>query len=363
LTNFGTLLLGAYPYRQVKVKEALFLGYTDPLIDLINSELVHTIEEVTGKSLFGFATPDIKYLGFFPKYNHTGDENYVVNSGKSDYKKVAYIEKWANSSSLDWWLSSSANDVTGASDGSYWGGMLDKDKKLKNFQSFLCRHMQMEYSDDVTIDGISGYSYKFSNGVFNTSLPGNEGYEVRDPLDKIYFPKWAHSHPLNSQGHHTFPPGIIEQKCFPGQKKRLPFLAMLSLPHFYGSDSEVTNSLVGLSPQEDLHNMGEFIIQPKVGSTLKASLRLQFNVAVFSDTHFISLSNLRSSIVPSFWLDVNINLKDYAKKYIKFNTSTIPLIFLIVGICLIVLSVFISLTIIGAAIARKNRRKRLLGRD
>ena len=97
------------------MKEALFLGYTDPLIDLINSKLVKTIENSTGQPLFGFPTPDIKALGFFPRYNNTGDENYVVNSGKSDYKKVAAIETWANSTSLGWWHSDVANDVTGAS--------------------------------------------------------------------------------------------------------------------------------------------------------------------------------------------------------------------------------------------------------
>uniref|UniRef100_A0AC34F4Q2 Uncharacterized protein n=1 Tax=Panagrolaimus sp. ES5 TaxID=591445 RepID=A0AC34F4Q2_9BILA len=335
LTDVGTLLLGAQPYRQVKVKEALFLGYTDPLIDLINSPLVKLIEEVTGQSIFGFKTPDIQVLGFFPNYNHTGDESYVVNSGNSDYKKVAYIEEWANSTSLAWWLSDAANDITGASDGSYWGGFLEKDKKLKNFQSFLCRHMEMEYIRDEDIDGISGYLYKFTNGVFNTSVPGNEGYIIKDPLDKIYFPHWAHSHPLDSDAHHTFP----------------------------AAHPEVIDSMIGLSPSEDLHNMGEFIIQPKVGSTLKASLRMQFNVAVFNDPHFVVLQNLRSTIVPAFWLDVEINLKDYALNYIKQNTTTIPLIFLIVGIILVVLSLLIAFTIAGSMFARKQRKRNYLSDD
>ena len=145
----------------------------------------------------------------------------------------------------------------------------------------------MEYDREVTLDGISGFSYKFSDGVFNTTRPENKGYEVRDPLDKVYFPKWAKSHPSNSVGGPSFPPGMIEQKCFPGLKKLLPFLALLSSPHFYGADSEIIESLTGVYPEADLHNMGNFVIQPKVGSTLQASLRMQFNVAVFKDSHFL----------------------------------------------------------------------------
>uniref|UniRef100_A0A914Y5Q0 Uncharacterized protein n=1 Tax=Panagrolaimus superbus TaxID=310955 RepID=A0A914Y5Q0_9BILA len=223
--------------------------------------------------------------------------------------------------------------------------------------------MEMEYIREEEIDGISGYLYKFSNEVFNTSVSGNEGYIIKDPLNKIYFPKWAHSHPLDSDGHYTFPAGMIEQKCFPGQKKRLPFLALLSSPHFYQANPEVIDSLLGLSPSENLHNMGEFIIQPKVGSTLKASLRLQFNIAVFNDPHFLTLQNLRSTIVPAFWLDVQINLKDYALNYIKMNTTTIPLIFLIVGISLVVLSLLIALTVVGSIFARRQRKRNYLNNN
>lgn len=283
LTSYGTLLLGAYPFIQVPVREALFESYKDPLIKLINSPLVKLLEKITGKPLFGFSVPDIQDVGFFPKYNHTADMNYTVETGNSDYKKVALIKTWADSDSLQWWSSPEANNVTGASDGSYWGGYLKKEDKLKNFQSFVCRHLEMEYSYDTTVDGISTRAYVFPEDTFNTSLQKNYGYTVVNNINKVFFPEWANTHPPNKFGNSPFPPGLIEQKCFPGRAQQLPFMATLSLPHFYGAHPEVIHTVDGLGPNKEKHSMGAFMIQPTVGSTIKANMKVQLSVAVFEN--------------------------------------------------------------------------------
>ncbi|KAE9550610.1 hypothetical protein FO519_006181 [Halicephalobus sp. NKZ332] len=283
LTSIGSLLLGAYPFIQVSVKDVLFYGYKDPLISLINSPLVKIIEKLTGSPLFGFQVPNIKDIGFFPKYNHTSDVNYTVTTGKSDYKKVGLINSWGDSPSLGWWNSEAANDITGSSDGSYWGGYLKKEDSLKTFQSFVCRHLEMEYSEDTELDSISARTYVFPDDTFNTTLEKNEGYTVVNYLNKTFFPNWANNNELNAFNNLPFPPGLVEQKCFPGRKELLPFMALLSQPHFYGADPEVVQNVNGLSPRADKHKLGAFVVQPTVGSTVKANLRIQFSVAMFQD--------------------------------------------------------------------------------
>jgi len=356
LTSYGTLLLGAYPFIQVKVREAVFDSYQDPLITMINSPLVKIIQKLTGKPLFGFSVPDIQDVGFFPKYNHTADMNYTVVTGKSDYKQVGAIATWAGSSSLGWWNNDEANDVTGSSDGSYWGGYLKKEDTLKNFQSFVCRYMNMEYSYDTDTDGISTRAYVFPDDIFDTTLEKNYGYIVDNSINETFFPKWANSHRLNPFNNLPFPPGLIEQKCFPGRNQRLPFMATLSQPHFYGADPEVIQNVFGLKPSKEKHSMGTFFVQPTVGSTVKAIMRIQFSVAMFRDKDVVALKYLTNSIVPSFWMEVNIQLKDYAKNYIRLNTKTIPLIVLILGIVFTVVPIIVVVSVFAFRYNKKRKR-------
>lgn len=97
------------------MRDTLFVGYTDPMVDLLNSRLVKYIEtKVINGSLLGFPVPDIKLLGYFAAYNGTSDEDYVALTGKSDSKQIGKIVEWANSSSLDWWGNNYTNDVSGS---------------------------------------------------------------------------------------------------------------------------------------------------------------------------------------------------------------------------------------------------------
>lgn len=66
----------------------------------------------------------------------------------------------------------------------------------------------------------------------------------------------------NYQGAFLFPPGMVQQKCFPGRNKTIPFTAILSPPHFYGAPEGVFKSMVGLNPNWEQHNTGEINIHP-----------------------------------------------------------------------------------------------------
>lgn len=75
----------------------------------------------------------------------------------------------------------------------------------------------------------------------------------------------------------AFPPGLVQQKCFPGRKMPLPFTALLSLPHFYSAPEQVINSVDGLHPHPEIHDMGYFAIQPTLGPTLEAVFRYAYS--------------------------------------------------------------------------------------
>lgn len=63
-------------------------------------------------------------------------------------------------------------------------------------------------------------------------------------------------------GTYVMPPGMVPQRCLPGQMVPTPFGAILSAPHFYGAPKVVTESMVGIHPDPELHRPGTFYINP-----------------------------------------------------------------------------------------------------
>ncbi|EPB73950.1 hypothetical protein ANCCEY_06959 [Ancylostoma ceylanicum] len=84
--------------------------------------------------------PNVPAMGYFPLYNHTNDEDYIVKTGKDNTDNLALIQKWANMTNLPWWGDSYSSDITNSGDGTFQKPGLKKDDKLKQFQSFACRY-------------------------------------------------------------------------------------------------------------------------------------------------------------------------------------------------------------------------------
>jgi hypothetical protein len=89
----------------------MFLGYTDGLLDFLNSDFKKDLFDTFGNVL-GFDPPDLKLLGYFAAYNGTTDGEYVAQTGQADVKKVGLIQRWRNKTKLDFWKSADANDIS-----------------------------------------------------------------------------------------------------------------------------------------------------------------------------------------------------------------------------------------------------------
>ncbi|PIO61587.1 hypothetical protein TELCIR_16885, partial [Teladorsagia circumcincta] len=75
------LLLGESPLRAVTQGGVSFESYPDPLITLLNSNLTKVLLSILGNPV---ALPNIPAMGYFPLYNHTCDEDYVIKTGKDN---------------------------------------------------------------------------------------------------------------------------------------------------------------------------------------------------------------------------------------------------------------------------------------
>ncbi|CAJ0583217.1 unnamed protein product, partial [Mesorhabditis spiculigera] len=374
------LLLGEQPMRTVPVAGILYDSYNDPLIDLTTSNLTKMLAP-DGK-LLGVQLPDIEAMGYFPYYNHTNDETYKIHSGKADVYKTGQIVEWAGNTSLAWWGDEYSASLEGSSDGSFNKANLKKTDKIKMYQSYACRTFRMTYTDQDTVRGIKSYIYKLESFDYDTTIELNRGYRYENTELVDYFPTWpcGANHQYNGSCQNTvdctlsanwcssccngthykdqtvfMPPGVVPLRCLPGQKKRLPFAGFLSPPHFLQSPLEVTSSMRGVAPDPELHEPAKFYINPLTGSTVKAAFRMQLVVPIYNRHNFLLSKRIRNAFLPSFWVDIKVDLKKYAINYIKTVTVIIPDIALGIGIGLLVIGLSCILTTFLCAMRRTRR--------
>ncbi|KAL6735440.1 hypothetical protein Aduo_005883 [Ancylostoma duodenale] len=359
LLNGLLLLLGESPLRVVTQGGVSFESYPDPLITLINSNLTKTLLTILGNPI---ALPNVPAMGYFPLYNHTNDEDYIVKTGKDNTDNLALIQKWANMTNLPWWGDSYSSDITNSG-----AAYIRATRYNLHFMSFY-----LHYDSDTTVNGIDAMTFKMDEDTYNTTSELNKGYRYENKEMVDYFPTWPcganHKYTPYADGcskidcslsqfwcnnccngtHYNntvfLPPGIIPLRCLPGQNVPLPFAGFLSPPHFLWSPPEVRENVMGLNPNSTAHYPASFDIQPVTGSTVGGSFRMQFSVPIYNDASFTEAKQLYNSFIPSFWVGIEVKMMDYAHNYIYVNTKELPRIVLGIGIGLVGISVLAGLT-------------------
>ncbi|CAJ0564854.1 unnamed protein product, partial [Mesorhabditis spiculigera] len=380
ILNLAMLLVGENPLRRIPVAGILFDSYNDPLIDLINSWLYTALLDDEGK-LFGLKIPPMKALGYFPLFNHTCDEDYVAWTGKDDVKKTGVIIKWAGNTSLDWWKGDYASSLN-CSDGSFNKPGLKKDEELKIFQSLGCRTFRFNYAEKGILEGIPTNNYKLKDDEFDTTIPKNYGYRYENYEKKDYAPNWPCGpnktyNPNDARckdvdcfpyenwcdtccdGTHYqntvfMPPGMVPMRCQPARDVEVPFPAFLSPPHFLWSPPEITRSIVGIEPNVARHDPSLFQVHGLTGAAVKGFVRLQISIPLFKDTMLVMMQRLQTVIIPCAWIELTVEMKDYAHRFMKLLMVTVPMIILIVGCVLIA---FPLLLLISYVAIRARSRK------
>ncbi|KIH63779.1 hypothetical protein ANCDUO_05914 [Ancylostoma duodenale] len=154
-------------YRVVTQGGVSFESYPDPLITLINSNLTKTLLTILGNPI---ALPNVPAMGYFPLYNHTNDEDYIVKTGKDNTDNLALIQKWANMTNLPWWGDSYSSDITnsGAAD-------IRATRYNLHFMSFY-----LHYDSDTTVNGIDAMTFKMDEDTYNTTSELNKGYRYEN---------------------------------------------------------------------------------------------------------------------------------------------------------------------------------------
>ncbi|GMR41481.1 hypothetical protein PMAYCL1PPCAC_11676 [Pristionchus mayeri] len=273
------------PFVTIKVGEALFEGYEDPLISKLCNNPVLSWICTTAK------IP--KRIGFFFGQNDTIDGEYEVGTGKNGPSELGKMFSWNGSPSLpqSWWESPAARSINGT-DGQLFPPLLKKDVVLPLFASQACRSVKLAYADDSEYQGVNSWRYSTPSSMYDPAQPDNHIF-CHENSTVQYFD----DHKVQLPG--CLPAGMLDlSKCQPGEPR-----VYLSQAHFYMSPKEVWSAVSGLdapAPERDLTYVD---MEPTSGVVIYAKRVMQVNVGMKKGNLNVLKNTAGNVIVPVFWVN------------------------------------------------------------
>uniref|UniRef100_A0A183GI62 CD36 family n=1 Tax=Heligmosomoides polygyrus TaxID=6339 RepID=A0A183GI62_HELPZ len=355
LLGFGLLLLGEYPFVSHTVKEILFDGYSDALLNVGHSQIIYFLSGVLngGKSIIPIPIPDMPLLGFFQGYNNSRDEDYWIQSGKAGINHLGEIVTWANQTSLpdSWWPTAYSRSIRGSDSGSFCKMHLEKSDQLPFFQSFMCRSFTKTFLEETTVHNIPSLTFFVPYEDYDTTADVNVGFRYRNVEKVNYYPDWpscpdrdpskcVDSHTVDCSlqrnlcdnccngsfvgGTYLVPPGIFPLVCYPGRLQPTPFAVMYSPPHFLYSPPQMIDSVIGLNPNNETHRPMVYSHEPYSGAVTEVFYRLQVSMPVMRSKGVFQTYHVTQSIIPIFWEDSHAVLHDTTYHMIWLGFVFVP---------------------------------------
>jgi len=130
------------------------------------------------------------------------------------------------------------------------------------FNPDLCRSLHLEYYRKNTVEGVSTLDFRLARNIFSNNQTLNPNFNGF----------WPKNDSLGS-GIHSL------RECRDG----LPLYA--SLPHFLNSDQKFLNDIIGLKPNESLHEY-TVSLDPATGTSVRSNIRIQFNFHLKKNNKF-----------------------------------------------------------------------------
>lgn len=217
-----------------RASELLFDGYPEPLIKKAKEVLQSSSDDGELEDRFSW----------FRSINGSKKSHgyFNMDSGKEDSSRYGLIRTWNYRDRMN-----SSHGECGKYDG-FTGELLPtkirKDHRLRLFLVELCRAVSFEFDREEEVHGVMGYRFV------------GDARSMDDPC---------------SEDRELLPSGVINiTQCKQGAPHYVSF------PHFFLADGYYRGGIEGMNPDEERHQ-SFLTIEPKTGTVLKSSLRLQVN--------------------------------------------------------------------------------------
>ncbi|XP_066245545.1 protein peste-like [Euwallacea similis] len=277
--------------------EVMFDGYEDPLLNVGNK---------FGLSKF----PNFDKFGWFYTRNDSElyEGEFIMDTGLKGH--LGELLSWKGMNITPYYRDECG--IVAGSAGEFFPQNMSKESIVKFFSPDLCRYVELEFEEEVVVNGLLGFKYVAGDRFLDN------GTKVKE--NKCF-----------CEGN-CMPSGALNiSTCRYGSP------AFVSLPHFHKADPFYRRTIEGMEPQKDQHEF-YMIFEPKTGIPLQVAARLQVNLLLQSISGFKFLEKMPKVYVPILWFEQTLTVPEDVILYLKiFNNFEV--ICLAMGICCIFCSI------------------------
>ena len=259
-------LQGSFTWTKT-VRELVFDGVKDPLLDVLNSI----------NSTMGIKIPFDKFGWFYGRnLSDTYDGSFTMNTGNDSLTKLGYLTQWNGSNSTNMYRGRCGR-VKGTT-GELWPPEIGNRSEIELFAGDVCRSINLKYSEKMTMYDVVGSKYVGDESVFDN---GTEYVEAKC---------WC-----NADKCPDLPSGVFNASAC---KFNSP--TFVSFPHFYLADESYLKMMTGLKPNKTKHEFS-IALEPTTGIPLNVEAKLQINMLMQPIKHFKYYENVPKMMVPMIW--------------------------------------------------------------
>ncbi|XP_017481187.1 PREDICTED: protein croquemort [Rhagoletis zephyria] len=273
IVNFMLNHEGGELYTTKPVREWIFDGYEDKLIDFLNR--FNTTKIKIPYTRFGWLVDrnaSAEYDGLF-----------TIHTGVDDMQNLGRLTHW-NKRKETGFYAAPCGTVNGTT-GDLFPPHLSAQQEITIFATDACRYLNLAPNGTIEKHGLTGYNWV---GTVET-LDSGENY----PNQKCFCDPSFDECPKT---------GVVDcKKC----RNNAPIYA--SFPHFYLADPTYLNAVAGLQPDEHKHSFN-LAIEPNTGVPLQVNGRLQINMMIQPDDDFDIYRGVPKFLMPMFWFDQRAEL-------------------------------------------------------
>lgn len=295
---------------------------------------------ITCSSLKRIKVPTLKVLDdgdvlfyVFGQKNNTFDGRYTVNAGIRHPERLGQITAWEGKSSVSAWGGPTCNAINGTQ-GDLFTPDITRQSEITVFSTDICRSMTLQYLEDTSFKGISGYRFAPGPEVMASPVENGNNY--------CFCPQVA-SGLTKENG--CLRKGAMDLSGCQG----IPVI--VTYPHFYEADPFYLEGVVGLNPQADLHRM-QLDVEPMTGVPLMGGKKMQLNFEVKHIPGVELTRGVRDVLFPVAWMyegaELNTEMLNLLNGLLFNNLKILDAIkytMLVLGVLMFAVGLFMCLRI------------------
>lgn len=210
--------------------------------------------------------------------NQTG--HYNMHTGDSDIRQLGAVKLWDYTAQTPYFPGQCG--MVNGSAGEFYSPNQQRTESVSFFSSDMCRTIKFDYTEDVKVQGITGYKYSGGKKLLDngTVYPEN----------------------LCFSGGDRVPSGVMNvSSCRYGTP------VFMSFPHYYAADPYYLDQVDGLSPDKEKHEF-YMTLEPKTGIPLDVAARFQINMLVRPVPNVAMYQEAPYMFFPVLWFEQKVQI-------------------------------------------------------